>query len=268
PRLYWAWFGLGWAHISLGRDAQAEGCFNACIALEPDFPMAYFNRGLTRLRRNLFSPAEADFTTVLRLQPDLTDALVNRALARLGAGHAADAEADLTRAIGPGTSQTRLYFLRADARDRIGDKPGAAADRTAGLSHIPADDLSWVARGLAKADTDAAGAVADFDEALKLNPRSFPALQNKAYVLSEKLNRPDDAMAVLGQAIELFPDELLARSGRAVLLARKGERAAALRDAEHCLQQAPGPDVLYQLAGVHALTSKQHPEDARTAFRL
>src|SRR5262249_50246866 len=35
PRLYWAWFGLGWAHISLGRDAQAEGCFNACIALEP-----------------------------------------------------------------------------------------------------------------------------------------------------------------------------------------------------------------------------------------
>jgi serine/threonine protein kinase/Flp pilus assembly protein TadD len=268
PRLYWAWFGLGWAHVSLGRDAQAEGCFNACVALEPDFPMAYFNRGLARLRRNLFAPAEADFTIVLRLQPDYTDALVNRALARLGMGRAVEAEADLTRAIGPGTTQTRLYFLRADARERARDKPGAEADRAAGLTRTPADDLSWVARGLAKADTDAAGAVADFDEALKLNPRCFPALQNKAYVLSEKLNRPDDAIAVLGQAIELFPDELLARAGRAVLLARKGERAAALRDAEHCLKQGPGPDVLYQLAGVYALTSKQHPEDARTAFRL
>ena len=54
----------------------------------------------------------------------------------------------------------------------------------------------------------------------------------------------------------------------AVLLARKGERTAALRDAEHCLGQNPGADIVYQLAGVYALTSKDHPDDQREAFRL
>ncbi len=41
-----------------------------------------------------------------------------------------------------------------------------------------------------------------------------------------------------------------------------------MTQAEHCLRQGPGADIVYQLAGVYALTSKAAPEDARTAFRL
>ena len=53
-----------------------------------------------------------------------------------------------------------------------------------------------------------------------------------------------------------------------MLLARRGDRAAAHADAEYCVKLAPPADTLYQLAGVFALTSKTHAEDARTAFRL
>ncbi len=268
PRQFWAWFGLGVANLGLGRDARAEGCFHACIALEPEHPMAYFNRGLSRLNLKRFPEAEADFTAALRLKPELTDALVNRALARLGRNRAADAEADLTKAIDLGAPEMRLYFLRADVRDRRDNKTGAAADLAAGLASKPTDEASWVARGSARSLTDPAAALTDFDEALKLNPRYFPALQNKAFVLSEKMNKPADAIAVLGTALDLVPDAQLARAGRAVLLARKGDRAAAHKDAEHCLAQGPGADVVYQLAGVYAVTSKARPEDARTAFRL
>ena len=99
PRQFWAWFNLGVARLGLGSDADAEGCFNACVSLEPDFAPGYFNRGLARLNRKQHAAAEADFTTVLRLKPGTTDALVNRALAWLARDRKEDAEADVTTAI-------------------------------------------------------------------------------------------------------------------------------------------------------------------------
>jgi tetratricopeptide (TPR) repeat protein len=268
PSHYWSWFALGNAQTGLGRDPQAEGCYHACVAIRPDLPMAYYNRGLCRFRMKQFAAAEADLTTAHRLRPDRTDALVNRALVRLDLGRPADAAADVTRAIDLGATETRLYFVRAVARERAGDRAGAAADRAAGLARTPADVASWVARGTARAAAgDVAGAVADFDAALALNPRSFEALQNKASVL-DAANRPAEAIAVLGRAVELYPDHPLPRAGRAVLLARKGDRAAAHADAEHCLARGPDRDIVYQLAGVYALTARTHPADARTAVRL
>ena len=79
---------------------------------------------------------------------------------------------------------------------------------------------------------------------------------------------PAESVAALDRAIELYPDSLPSRAGRAVLLARKGDRPSAHRDAEHCLGQNPGADIVYQLAGAFALTSKEKPEDAQVALRL
>ena len=268
PTNSWAWLALGLAYRELGREADAEGCFHACVALRPELPMGFFNRGLVRLRRGKFAAAEDDFTAALELRPDWTPALADRALARIKLGRHADAIADLTAALAGGAPETRIDFLRAEAKAAAGDAAGAAADRATGLARTPADEESWVTRGLYRAERkDTAGALADFDAALAVNPRSFPALQNKAFVLSAA-GRDAEAIVALGEAVRLFPDGLLARSGRAVLLARRGDRAAAHADAEHCLKLAPPADTIYQLAGAYAQTSTTHPEDARTAFRL
>ena len=87
-------------------------------------------------------------------------------------------------------------------------------------------------RGLARLPGDPHGALADFDAALALNPRSQSALQNKANVLSEHLGRTEEAIRVLDTAIEHHPDYVKALAGRGVLLARLGRREAALRDAQ------------------------------------
>jgi tetratricopeptide (TPR) repeat protein len=269
PKNYFAWLALGDAQTQLGRNGDAEVSFQAAAVLRPDLPFADFDRGLARLRRKEFAGAERAFTAALRVKSDDPAARVNRAIARLELGKSADAVADLDRALELGATETRLYFLRADARQRAGDKAGAAADRITGLVRPPVDEVSYVTRGLFRARIGhTAGALADFDAALSLNPRSYPALQNKAYVLSEVMNRDADSIVVLGQAIERYPDALLARAGRAVLLARRGDRAAAHADAAHCLARGPEPFVVYQLAGVYAMTSRTNPEDARTAFRL
>src|SRR5207302_698991 len=150
---------------------------------------------------------------------------------------------------------------------RLGDKDGAKADRAAGLRERPADELSWVARGLARLAADPPGALADFEEALMLNPRSQSALQNKAHVLG-KLGRTAEAVQALDAAVALYPDFVPARSGRGVLLARLGEREAALRDAREALRRDTKAATLYQAAGIYALTSQQQPDDRREAFRL
>jgi tetratricopeptide (TPR) repeat protein len=183
-------------------------------------------------------------------------------------GEYKDAEADLTHALEAGTPATRVYFIRAELRRLIGDISGANADRAEGLRREPCDEVSWVARGLARMDADPNGALADFDRALQVNPHYLPALEDRAAVLAERLGRTDDAIEALSRAINLAPERGQCRAGRGVLLARLGRRDEALRDAGEAERLDPRPEVLYQVAGVYALTSEQNAADRRAAVRL
>jgi serine/threonine protein kinase/predicted Zn-dependent protease len=268
PRHFWSWLVQGACQDRLGRDADAAACYAACTALWPESPWPYFRRGVIELRRGQANAARADFDTVLRLRPDMADAHINRALAELKLQRPAAAAEDLTRALELGTSLTRVYLLRSKAREQAGDAAGARADREEGLRREPGDAESWVARGLERAGADPAGALADFDAALKLDPRYLPAWQNKAYVNDEKLHRLDKSIEALDAALRGQPDAVDALGGRGVLLARLGRRDAALRDAAACLRASDLPGVLYQVAGVYAQTSRTHPDDRKEAFRL
>ena len=93
-------------------------------------------------------------------------------------------------------------------------------------------------------------------------------LQLKAHILAERLNRSEDALAVLTRAIELHPDYVPARAGRGVLLARGGKRDEAIRDARESLLRDTRAPNLYQVACIYALTAKAYPEDKIEAFRL
>src|SRR5262249_7521953 len=154
---------------------------------------------------------------------------------RMGLGDDHAALADLDHALGRGAPYTRIYFIRATVRARLGDAAGAARDRQEGLRRRPADEQSWLARGAAPVAGDAEGALADFEAALELTPRSRDGLRNKAYVLSERLGRNEEAVAVLGRLVRLDPDFVRGRGDRGVLLARLGRRKEALADARGCL---------------------------------
>ncbi len=266
PRHYWAWFLLGLCHDSLAQDAEAAACYSTCIALWPDLPWAYYNRGLTAMRQFDYKQARADFHEAIRLRPEPLFH-IQRALAEEGLKHYPETIRDLDRALELGASPARIYFLRAEARRLAGDAAGAARDREAGLREQPGDSLDWLARGCARLHEDPTAALDDFNNVLQLDPRSLTALQNKANILS-RLNRTEEALEVLNREIELYPDYVFARSGRSVLLARQGKRQAAQADAEECLKRDRQPLLLYQLAGTYALTSPQHPEDRQRALRL
>jgi len=220
------------------------------------------------LKQRFWERARADFDEAIALRPDLPDAYINRALAQEGMNQFTEAIADLSEALKRGTPRTRVYFMRAYARENAGDRDGAKRDTEKGLRQLPSDEKSWIARGLARLASDPQGALADFDQALELNPRSIDALQNKAHVLGERLNREEDAIGVLSQAVSVNPDFVPARAGRGVYLARAGKYAAAREDATEALLRDTRPPNLYQVACIYALGSRQNPADRVKAFEL
>ena len=89
----------------------------------------------------------------------------------------------------------------------------------------------------------------------------------KAHLLTE-LRRADEAVAVLDRAVGLYPESAPARAGRGVLLARRGNRDAAVRDAKDALLLDTRAPNTYQVACVYALTSPGRPDDRREALAL
>jgi serine/threonine protein kinase/Tfp pilus assembly protein PilF len=267
PQDYWAWFLLGECHEQFGQDEPAIGCYGSCVALAPGSYVAYFNRGMAYLRRRQDDLAGADFDRVLELRPGHAGALLARAAALQGQKKDREALADLTAVLEQG-GPTRIYFLRARVRDRLGDRDGAARDWAEGMRREPADEESWGARGWARLGNDPAGALADFDRGLALNPRSLGLLENKAHVLAERLGRTEEGIATLTQLLALYPDNARARRSRGVLHARLGHWDAALQDARDALDRDASPPSRYQVAGIYALCSTQDRRHVETALQL
>jgi tetratricopeptide (TPR) repeat protein len=256
-----AWTALGSAQLRLGKWDDAVLSLTAAAALAPDSPWAYFARGVVYLEAGRCADAERDFTRVLELNPDVPEARLNRAIAlhRLKDHSGAVRDLDELERAGGEDEFPRLYFVREVAKQGLGDAAGADADRRAGLLCEPRDPTGWVARGearLRQSPPDSQGALADFETAIALDPIYPKAWQNKAHVLSEHLNKPADAVLALDRAIELHPDYVLARAGRAVLHARIGNSAAARADAGEALARDRSALTCYQAACAYLLTAR------------
>ena len=274
PRSFSAWFARGKCYGDLMEPRQAAASYSVCIALRPDFPWAWINRGKANLNGRNFSAAVSDFDQAISLRGnsggdlEASEAYLNRAQAQEGLKHYSEAIADFDKALELGTPRTQVYFFRAAVREKAKDLDGARRDRDRGLRLTPRDEQSWVARGLARMDKDPKDAIADFDEAIKLNPQSFPALENKAHVLADLLKDDREAVQVLDTILAKYPDNPMARAGRGVSLARLGQRDKALADAENALLVDTRAADLYQVACIYALTSRQNPQDRLRAFEL
>jgi serine/threonine protein kinase/regulator of sirC expression with transglutaminase-like and TPR domain len=275
---FWAAFELAQCSYRLGYDAQAVAAYDRCAALDPDMPGVFFNRGLAYQRLRRHEAAAADFGRVIAANPDWPDPYLNRASAREALGDFPGAAADLTTAMEKGYPPAAALLARAQVYARMGNQAEAERNLRAGLAVQPTTEQEFLARGrhhMSRAlrtkqpDTDAAtAALAEFTAALAANPRSLAGLQLKSRALSA-LDRNREAADTLGELLGYYPETVHAWSGRAVLLARLGDRAAAHADADKALGLCDGDAATeYQLAGVYALTSRTDPADRASAFRL
>jgi tetratricopeptide (TPR) repeat protein len=267
PTSFWTHMALGLCHEGLGQLPEAAASYTAAIAVWPNYAGGYHSRGLVALRQRDYPRALADLNRAAEMVPDSADVFLNRALAHQGLREFQEGLADLETALKLGAPRSRALLMRARMRELSGDAAGAKKDLADGMRENPTDELGWIARGVARLGTDLPGAISDFDAALRLNPRSLPAMQNKAHALS-RLGRNPDAILVLSGVVKLYPDYIPARAGRGVLNARVGNEKAALEDAKDALSADSSPSNLYQVAGIYALLDQRRPENRPEAIRL
>src|SRR4030095_6926088 len=101
---------------TVGDLNGAMADLNHAVASEPRNPMAYNNRGATRLAAGDFVGALEDYNKAILLDPENALAYVNRGLALLEHGNVAEADADLKRglAIAPAMRPAIEQLLRRE----------------------------------------------------------------------------------------------------------------------------------------------------------
>lgn len=268
PTLFSAWMVIGVARTALGRLDQAESAFTVALALNPASRRAAHFRGLGRYRQGLWDLAIADFSRVLAQEPTDGPALFHRAIARAKAGNLRGGVADLSAALESGFSPIRVYPERARLLAQLGEEEAAERDRQLILRQEPTEASGWIARANHRTESEPEAALADLEQALRLDPLSRRALRHQADLLADRLSRTDDAIAVLDRLLQLDPSLTGARARRGVWLARLGKREPALADAEASLQQSASPEIWFTVAKIYAQLSRDELADADRAMEL
>jgi serine/threonine protein kinase/tetratricopeptide (TPR) repeat protein len=268
PQDFAAWFGLGNAHAAQREFDSAIECYSSCIGLRPQAWVAYHHRGLCRFQLDEYQAAERDFRRAVQAAPEEPAPRINLAITLEQQGEFDHAERTLLPLLEREPEITRVHFLHAQLLGKLGKKAEAERARADGLRRTPTDELSWIARGMARLPSDPSAALRDLQQALQVNPNSYIALRNSAYVLSEHLNQIQAAVDCLSDILTRHPDDAEILASRGVLYARANQFNAARADAASAVAKSNDAQTLVHAACVYSLTSADRQEDGERAVEL
>lgn len=253
PQDLWVWHGLAYSLEQIGEFSRAAESYSVCISINPEYFGWFFSRGNMRLKCDEFALARTDFTKAIELNSEHAESYVNLALALMELREFEGARDAVGKSIALGFKEPQAYLLLSRIHSQLGDTDQADAAQANADACVPERAESWIARGVSRASTDPEQAIRDFDSALRLNSNSLAALESKASVLSEILYRTQEAVAVLNEAVRLFPESGEMRAVRGVLYARLDQKVQAVEDAERALSLDQSPAAMYRVAGIYAL---------------
>ncbi|MFM7317560.1 MAG: protein kinase domain-containing protein [bacterium] len=262
------WTLLGGTFANYGEIRRAIEDYGHAIALDRNQVWSRLHRGILLYETRDYSAALRDFDQVVLKRPDLLIGWINRAIVKLALNDPSGALEDINRIAASPEAPARLGFIKARCLDRLGRRDEGQQIRLATLKIEPGDEASWVARGMEKLATNPKEALADIDQALKINPGSILALQNKAYIQSDFLKQNEAAIATLDTLVSFHPRFILAITGRGVLHARAGHLDHALRDASDALLFDKSSTTAYQVACIHAQLYSKRADSLDSAIDL
>jgi tetratricopeptide (TPR) repeat protein len=108
------------------------------------------------------------------------------------------------------------YFLSGVQKTNKGDYRGALADYNQAIALEPKSANAYNNRGVLKNEklTDFQGALADYNQAIAIDPKNINAYNNRGNLKNEKLNDVQGALADFNQAIVIDPKNAYAYTNR------------------------------------------------------
>ncbi|MFY8059480.1 MAG: tetratricopeptide repeat protein, partial [Planctomycetaceae bacterium] len=184
-----------------------------------------------------------------------------RSMVRQSLGNLDGAVADLDQALLLKPYASRMRLMRGRILKLLKRDGEAEADFQWAMQSPPAAALDWVSRAIFQFDRQPEAGLKDLQQAEKLYGPIPMILQPMAHVLSERLGREEDSVAVLDRLLVGSPRYQKALSGRAVLHARAGRFELAKKDVDTLLAmpERRGHDINYHIACTYALMSPSQP---------
>lgn len=215
--------------------------FNQAIQAKPYLAQPYFYRAVAKFNLEDYSGAEADASKAIEINPFLADAWEVRGAARHNLGKNELAIEDYDEALRALPRNKQIMFNRSLALAALKRYEQADSSITALLTHYPNFDNAYTARAAVRCElTDTAGARADLEKAIGINPNATNAYLMRAEIAVKSDNDYPAAIADLDQAIKLSPKEAGYYVTRANLKYNINDYFGAMDDYSYALELDPG----------------------------
>jgi len=126
PNYAMAFNNRGVAHVNKGDNDRAIADYTEAIRLDPKYALAFLNRGIAFGKKGDIDRAITDFTEAIRLDPNNSQALNNRGFAYASKGDNDRAIADYNEAIRLNPQYAAAFCNRGRAKLKINDASGKA----------------------------------------------------------------------------------------------------------------------------------------------
>jgi tetratricopeptide (TPR) repeat protein/TolB-like protein/DNA-binding winged helix-turn-helix (wHTH) protein len=264
PNSVAAMTGIGTNYMLQNDSEQAERFFRQAIGLHPGDWSAFNSLGRFLFRSGRYAEAAEEYEKVVALDRLNLFGYSNLGTAYLYAGEFEAAASALDRAIEVNpTSNT--YSSHGLMHYYLGNQDQAIASHNMAVELSPNDTLNWLNLGDALWDagrTDESRQAFEQAEelvakAVAVNPNNALSLMDLAWI-SAMLDKPDEALELIGRARELAPDDPFVHYINGLILLRRGNTDAAI--AELRLAADNGYSLKLMAAEPHLASLRGHPE--------
>jgi tetratricopeptide (TPR) repeat protein len=193
--------------------------------------------------------AEAEVAEALRIYPENAGARSFRALILVETGRYPEAlkaleEAEKAYAVERVEKDSDLHYLRAETLFNLGRPAEAREALDRYLERRGPVPKAYNLRALCRGGLgDAAGALSDLDEAIRLEPRNAVSRMNRGIILAESGKR-EEARRDFDAAVNLDPENPEIYKNRGYLRFLEGDLAGALEDYQRGLRAAAAKGLL------------------------
>ncbi|HBF87222.1 MAG TPA: hypothetical protein DDX39_01170 [Bacteroidales bacterium] len=183
------------------RYEDAFNLFDKAVKADNSFAIGYGNRGYLYYMFGEYEKALADQNKAIELAPDTAILWINRGLLYIAMGNFNSALSDITKYLSFAPNDGGGYFFRAQAfaGKNLYDKAIVDLNKSIELAPTPEvfDMRGQMYKRLEKFDL----AIADFDQALALNPQFTSAILNKAQAMNS-VGKTTEAIEIINKAID------------------------------------------------------------------
>ena len=235
-------FSFGLKRQEMEQNEKAVEYYDQAIELNPQFAVAYNNRGISKIKLNQLREAIEDFERAMELDPTIAEPYLNSGIAKLELDDLEGAMEDYERAMEINPRYAGPYLYRGFIKFKSQELYEAIKDFDRAVELKPDFAEAYNYRGGAKEKLgDVGGAIRDFDKVIELRPESVKQLVEaynaRGTLKMERLNNLEEAVQDFSGAIELDPQCAKAYSNRAVAKDNMGRHKEAIEDYDHIIEE-------------------------------